>query len=81
VAQPNRERTAVARANVAAFIRCRPSLLDACPSNPTASGRAWPSRRTWTMLADVLSLLALEDNEAAYLAACGLVGEAPGLNT
>jgi hypothetical protein len=75
VSQPNRERTAVARANVAAFIRSRPALLDACPTNATASGRAWPSRRTWTMTADVLALLADDDTEAAYLAACGLVGE------
>ena len=75
VAQPNRERTAIARANVAAFIRCRPALLDAFPTNATAIGRAWPSRRTWTMTADVLALLADEDTEAAYLAACGLVGE------
>lgn len=75
VAQPNRERSAVARANVAAFIRSRPSLLDAFPNNPSASGRAWPSRRTWTMLADVLALLAPEDAEAAHVAGCGLVGE------
>jgi hypothetical protein len=79
VAQPNRERSAIARANVAAFIRCRPSLLDAFPANPSASGRAWPSRRTWTMLADVLALLADDDNEAAHLAACGLVGEGPAI--
>ncbi|MBV9354153.1 MAG: AAA family ATPase [Chloroflexi bacterium] len=75
VAQPNRERTGVSRANVATFIRCRPSLLDGCPNNAAASGRAWPSRRTWTMLADVLALLAPEDAEAAHIAACGLVGE------
>ena len=75
VAEPNRERSAVARASVAAFIRCRPALLDACPTNPTASGRAWPSRRTWTMTADILALLPEGDTESAYLAACGLVGE------
>ena len=75
VAQPNPERTAVARARVAAFIRCRPALLDACPTNPAASGRAWPSRRTWTMTADVLALLDDDDREAAHLVACGLVGE------
>jgi MoxR-like ATPase len=75
VAQPNRERTAVARANVAAFIRCRPELLDAFPTDAAASGRAWPSRRTWTMSADVLALLEADDTEAAHLAACGLVGE------
>ncbi len=75
VTQPSRERTAVARASVAAFIRCRPALLDACPTNPAASGRAWPSRRTWTMTADILALLADNDAEAAYVAAGGLVGE------
>src|SRR5204862_164330 len=60
---------------VAAFIRTRPALLDAFPTNPAASGRAWPSRRTWTMTADVLALLAEDDADAAYLAASGLVGE------
>src|SRR5260370_8055139 len=79
VSQSNRERTAIASANIAAFIRGRPALLDACPTNPTASGRAWPSRRTWTMTADVLALLADDDAEAAYLAACGLVGEGPAV--
>ncbi len=71
----NPQRTAVAWATVAAFIRCRPALLDACPTNAAASGRAWPSRRTWTMTADVLALLADDDAEAAHIAACGLVGE------
>src|SRR5919199_4392659 len=72
VAEPNRERTAIARAQVGAFIRSRPALLDAYPTNPAASGRAWPSRRTWTMTADVLSLLEEDDTEAAFLAASGL---------
>ena len=75
VAQPSRERTAVARSSVAAFIRTRPALLDAFPTDPAASGRAWPSRRTWTMTADVLALLEPDDTEAAHLTACGLVGE------
>src|ERR671926_182048 len=79
VSEPNRERTAIARASVAAFIRCRPALLDACPTNANASGRAWPSRRTWTMAADVLALLAEDDTDAAYLATCGLVGEGAGV--
>jgi AAA domain (dynein-related subfamily) len=75
VSQPSRERTAIARASVAAFIRSRPALLDAYPTNPAASGRAWPSRRTWTMTADVLALLDRDDTEVAYLATAGLVGE------
>src|SRR4051794_5733220 len=61
VALPSRERKSIARANVAAFIRSRPSLLDAFPSNASSSGRAWPSRRTWTMTADVLALLDDDD--------------------
>jgi hypothetical protein len=73
VAQPSHERTA--RASVAAFIRSRPVLLDAFPTDPAASGRAWPWRRTWTVTADVLALLEPDDTEAAHLAACGLVGE------
>jgi hypothetical protein len=75
VAEPSRERSAVARAAVAAFIRTRPSLLDDCPTNASVSGRAWPSRRTWTMTADVLALLDPHDLEAAHLVASGLVGE------
>jgi hypothetical protein len=75
VAQPNRAPCAVSRANVAAFIRSRPALLHAFPTNPAATGRAWPSRRTWTMAADVLALLDEHDTEAAYVATTGLVGE------
>jgi hypothetical protein len=79
VAEPSRERRAVARAQVAAFIRTRPALLDNCPTNASASDRAWPSRRTWTMTADVLAVLDEQDIEAAHLVTCGLVGEGAAL--
>lgn len=75
VGQPNPVTQRIARANVAAFIRTRPALLDAYPTNPAQVGRAWPSRRTWTMTADVLALLDPTDDSARLLAACGLVGE------
>jgi hypothetical protein len=75
VLEPDDVRRAVARANVAAFIQTRPTLLDAYPSDAASSGRAWPSRRTWTMTADLLSLLPDNATDAALLAASGLVGD------
>lgn len=75
VHEPDPSRTAVARAQVASFIRTRPALLDAFPNDDTATGRAWPSRRTWTMTADLLALLPDEHTDAALLGAAGLVGD------
>lgn len=75
VGEPNAVTQRIARANVAAFLRTRPTLLDAYPTNPAQVGRAWPSRRTWTMTADVLALLDPTDDGARLLAASGLVGE------
>lgn len=75
VGQPNTIAQRIMRASVAAFIRTRPGLLDAYPTDPVQQGRAWPSRRTWTMTADVLALLDPTDHGSRLLAACGLVGE------
>ena len=66
---------AASRAQVASFIRTRPELLHALPKDDAASGRAWPSHRTWTMTADVLAFLDPGDTPATLLAASGLVGE------
>jgi MoxR-like ATPase len=78
VAEPDTARGAASRANVAAFIRSRRELLDALPADASASGRAWPSRRTWTMLADLLAVLPDDDQDAARVGACGLVGDGAG---
>lgn len=77
VLDPTPARRDVSRATVAAFIRSRPDLLDAFPEHgrDAAAGRAWPSRRTWTMLADLIALLPTDDVDAAQLAADGLVGQ------
>jgi hypothetical protein len=75
VAQPNRERTAVARGERGCLHPLPASLAGRLPTNATASDRTWPSRRTWNMAADVLALLADNDSEAAHLVACDLVGE------
>lgn len=74
-----------ARGSISAFLRHRDELLHVRPEDPTLAGRAWPSRRTWTMLADVLAQMpapATLSNpldvetaiEATHLAASGLVG-------
>ncbi len=70
-------RQAQARAEVATFIRLRPELLHAMPDDPARAGRAWASNRTWTMGADVLSILDPEDTDAVMLALGGLVGDGP----
>jgi hypothetical protein len=77
VFEPSAERTALARSQVAEFIRSHPLLADRTPGTDAASGRAWPSRRTWTMAADVLALLDPTDTDAALLAVSGLVGTGP----
>lgn len=79
VLEPDAAHTSASRAKVAAFIRRKPSLLHVLPTEDCATGRAWPSRRTWTMTADVLALLNPNDEDAAYMAASGLVGPGPAL--
>lgn len=64
-----------ARASVTGFVRTRPDLLDACPTDPAGAGGPWPSRRTWTMLAAVSAHLRDNDTAAHQAAATGLVGE------
>lgn len=64
---------ALARAQVASFLRSRVELLHDFPTNEHSTGRAWPSRRTWTMLADLIAQITTDT--AAELAAGGLVGQ------
>lgn len=63
---------ALARAEVAGFLHTRVELLHDFPTNEHSSGRAWPSRRSWTMLADVIAQTTTD--AATELAAVGLVG-------
>ena len=75
VISPVASGAAIARANVAAFIRTRPALLDAFPTNPT-------SQRSRVAVAAHLDddrrrarVARRRRSDAAYLAATGLVGE------
>ncbi len=79
VLTPSTALRAGARAQVSAFIRTRPDLLHQFPKDESGAGRAWASRRTWTMAADVLALLDPGDTAACLLAVSGLVGEGPGV--
>ncbi len=73
VAEESRRRTV--RARVAAFVRHRPALLHACPTDPGQAAGAWPSPRTWEYAADAMAFLADDDMEAQHVVAGGLVGE------
>lgn len=66
---------ATRRGEVIGFLRVRPDLLDAMPDDPSKRGGAWPSRRTWTMLADCLPYVRDDDADAVHALAYGLVGE------
>lgn len=60
-----------ARADVAAFLLTRPSLVSVPPTQRAAAGRAWPSPRSWEMAATLLA--------AARAAGCdtGVAGGVP----
>ena len=70
-----------ARADVAAFLLLRPTLVSAPPLERAAAGRAWPSPRTWELAATVLAAArsagATGDVVAALVA--GTVGDGPGI--
>ncbi|MBB1033441.1 AAA domain-containing protein [Dietzia sp. CQ4] len=69
---------AIRRGEILGFLRVRPDLLDAMPTDPAQRGGAWPSRRTWTMLADSLPFVRSDDADAEHALAHGLVGEGAG---
>lgn len=69
-----------AYSSVVGFLRARPELLaPGQPDDPEAAGRAWPSPRSWTNLISVLAHIDPRDEEAAFLAAKGAVGEGVGI--
>lgn len=71
-------RRAMTTATVASFIQVRPDLLHALPKDAAGTGGAWPSRRTWTMLAGALAHVRDGDHAAVQALVFGLVGEGAG---
>ena len=72
-------RRAAMVATVTGFVRARPHLLHAFPTDPAATGGPWPSRRVWDMLTGVLAHLRDDDTAAVQAATFGLVGEGAGV--
>ena len=67
------------KALVTGFIRAKPEHLHVFPRNADATGGAWPSRRTWSMLASALAFVRDGDAAARQALAFGLVGEGVGV--
>ncbi len=70
---------AAATAHIVGFLRSRPDKFNDCPTDPTASGRGWPSPRTWHYLQQMFAFLPYDATEARMLAAVGLVGDAAAI--
>jgi hypothetical protein len=69
------------RSWIAGFLTVRPTLALAVPDDPSGAGRAWPSPRTWDMLARLQA--AAQAGEIGELATSlllrGCVGAGPGV--
>jgi ATPase family associated with various cellular activities (AAA) len=70
----------LARGLVAAFLRVRPALACAPPTDPTSAGRGWPSPRTWEMAARLWAAggVAGAGDEARSALVRGSVGDGAG---
>ena len=75
-ADPSRQ--VAVTAMVTGYLRHQPHHLDVYPVGE-AAGRAWPSRRTWTMLMGALAHVRADDHAAVQALTFGLVGEGAGV--
>lgn len=69
------------RSEVATFLRLRPGVVSAPPTDRSAAGRAWPSPRTWELAAELLaaSRMAAAGPEVQAALVAGCVGAGPGM--
>lgn len=70
-----------ARGTVAGFLSARPGLVHMLPREAEERGRAWPSPRTWEMVARLLAFgfAARAEHETLAAAVAGAVGPAAGI--
>ncbi len=75
------QRVPVARSWVAGFITARPALAVDVPKEAAGAGRAWPSPRTWEMVARLVAAAEAggADEPARSLLVRGAVGQGPGV--
>lgn len=73
------QRGAKARSAITGYVQRNPEALDAFAVSAAQSGGAWPSRRSWAMLATVLPYLREDDTAAIHAAVFGLIGEGTGI--
>ena len=71
----------LSRGLVAAFLRVRPGLACAPPSDAAAAGRGWPSPRTWEMAARLMAAAGASGtgDEARSALIRGAVGDGAGV--
>src|ERR1700722_15630881 len=71
----------LSRGLVAAFLRVRPALALAPPSDAASAGRGWPSPRTWEMAARLMAAAAASgaSDEARSELVRGAVGDGAGV--
>ena len=74
-------RVPVLRSRIAGFVTVRPMLVLDVPDNAAAAGRAWPSPRTWDMVARLSAAgeAAGIDDLTTSLLIRGCVGQGPGV--
>lgn len=73
------QREALVRSSIIGYIQRAPEALDAFPKVGVQTGGAWPSRRTWSMLAKVLPHVRDDDNAATNAVVFGLIGDGTGV--
>jgi hypothetical protein len=74
-------RVPVVRGRVAGFMTVRPALVLDVPDDPSGAGRAWPSPRTWDMVARLSAAAEAGgvDDLTTSLLIRGCVGQGPGV--
>jgi MoxR-like ATPase len=74
-------RVPIIRSWIAGFVTVRPTLALAVPDDAAGAGRAWPSPRTWDMVARLYAAAEAADvgELAASLLVRGCIGPGPGV--
>lgn len=64
------------RGLIASFLKHRPDMISACPTDPEKAGKGWASKRSWTNVASILAHVDRTDADTFDTVLIGCVGEA-----